>query len=131
MILGIDHIVIVVHDLDKAISDYSSLGFTVVPGGEHADGITHNALVAFADGAYLELVAFKQEAPQHFFYRPHGKEGMVTYALLPGNIEEDIAAARERGLEIEGPIPGGRVRPDGEHLKWQLGRPAAPELPFL
>jgi len=131
MILGIDHVVIVVHDLARASADYASLGFTVVPGGEHADGKTHNALVAFADGSYLELIAFRREAPDHFFYRPHGREGMITYALLPGDIEQDIAAARARGLDLDGPVPGGRLRPDGQRLEWQLGRPHTPDLPFL
>ena len=48
MLLGIDHIVIVVRDLDAAAQDYERLGFTVVPGGKHPVG-THNALIAFAD----------------------------------------------------------------------------------
>src|SRR5207249_370550 len=34
-----------------------ALGFTVVPGGVHAGGLTHNALIPFADGRYLELLA--------------------------------------------------------------------------
>ena len=59
MISAIDHIVILVHDLEAAVRDYTALGFTVVPGGEHADGRSRNALIAFADGSYLELIAFK------------------------------------------------------------------------
>jgi catechol 2,3-dioxygenase-like lactoylglutathione lyase family enzyme len=131
MILSIDHVVIVVHDLAQASADYASLGFTVVQGGEHADGRTHNALVAFSDGAYLELIAFKQPAPDHFFHRAHAREGFVTYALLPGNTQEDIASARTRGLDIKGPQPGGRLRPDGQRLEWQLGIPSTTDLPFL
>ena len=60
MITGIDHIVILVADLDRAQAEYAAAGFTVVPGGEHAGGLTHNALVAFADGTYLELLAFRR-----------------------------------------------------------------------
>ena len=65
MLKGIDHVVILVKNLDQAVADYTQLGFNVVPGGEHTDGATHNALVAFADGSYLELIAFKREAPEH------------------------------------------------------------------
>ena len=54
----IDHIVIVDRDLDEMVRQAESLGFTVVPGGEHAGGMTHNALIAFADGSYIELIAF-------------------------------------------------------------------------
>ena len=32
------------------------------PGGEHAGGVTHNALVCFADGSYLEIVAFRRSS---------------------------------------------------------------------
>ena len=52
MPLSIDHIVIAVADLDAAVRDYTALGFTVLPGGEHPRG-SRNALVVFADGAYL------------------------------------------------------------------------------
>lgn len=132
MILSIDHVVILVNDLEKAIADYTTLGFTVVPGGEHTDGATHNALVAFADGAYLELIAFKREAPEHRWWRYAATgEGLIDFALLPSAIAEDIAAIRERGLPMEGPFPGGRQRLDGQQIKWQTGSPPTRDLPFF
>ena len=45
MSLTLDHVVILVTDLGRAIEDYASLGFTVRRGGVHAVGATHNALV--------------------------------------------------------------------------------------
>jgi catechol 2,3-dioxygenase-like lactoylglutathione lyase family enzyme len=132
MIRAIDHIVILVADLDAAIADYTALGFTVTPGGEHTGGATHNALVVFADDTYLELIAFKRPAPEHHWYRYSALgEGLIDFALLPTTIESDLAAARERGLAIEGPFPGGRLRPDGQQVAWQTGRAPAPDLPFL
>ncbi len=132
MILSIDHIVILVNDLDTARADYEALGFTVVPGGEHTDGATHNVLIAFADGSYLELLAFKREAPAHRWwpYQATG-EGLIDFALLPGAIAEDIAAARQRGLEYTGPTSSGRQRPDGQQISWQIGLPPSYDLPFL
>jgi catechol 2,3-dioxygenase-like lactoylglutathione lyase family enzyme len=38
----LDHLVILVRDLDRAVRDYEGLGFTVTPGGKHADGLTRN-----------------------------------------------------------------------------------------
>ena len=132
MIGAIDHIVILVDDLAAAAADYTALGFTVTPGGEHTGGATHNALVVFADDAYLELIAFKRPAPEHHWYRHHALgEGLIDFALLPTAIEADLAAARERGLAIEGPVPGGRLRPDGQQVEWQTGRAMTPDLPFL
>lgn len=132
MITSIDHIVILVNDLAAATANYTALGFTVTPGGEHTGGATHNALVTFADGSYLELIAFRRAAPEHIWWRHVAAgEGIIDFALLPGAIADDIAAARARGLEIDGPFPGGRERPDGVRLEWQTGRPAAADLPFL
>jgi len=64
MFTGIDHVVILVQRLDDAIRTYQGLGFNVYPGGEHPGG-THNALVIFRDGAYLELIAFQQPDRPH------------------------------------------------------------------
>lgn len=133
MIGSIDHIVILVNELEQAIEDYTALGFTVVRGGDHPGGVTHNALVAFADGAYLELIAFKQPDQEHRWWLKgqRGGEGLVDYALLPGDIARDVAGAQARGLGLEGPAAGGRVRPDGQRIEWQTAHADASDLPFL
>ena len=132
MIRGIDHIVILVSDLAAASADYSALGFTVLPGGEHTVGATHNALVIFADDTYLELIAFKHPEPGHYWWRHSAAgEGLVDYALLPSAAAADIAAARARGVAYAGPTDGGRLRPDGQQVAWQLGMPPTGDLPFL
>lgn len=133
MSLVLDHVVILVADLEAAIVDYVGLGFTVQRGGTHADGATHNALVGFADGSYLELIAFLRPAPEHRWWRhaQRGHEGFIDFALLPASVGAVIEAARSRGLAYEGPHEGGRVRLDGQRLVWQTGTPPAPELPFL
>src|SRR5262249_12580966 len=74
MLQGIDHIVIAVPDLDRAAQSYASLGFTVVQGGRHPVG-THNALIGFADGAYIELIAFYEKNTQHKWWEPLQKGG--------------------------------------------------------
>jgi catechol 2,3-dioxygenase-like lactoylglutathione lyase family enzyme len=51
MKFALDHVVIAVGDLEQAIADYRSLGFTVVPGGRHPGRTSHNALIVFEDGA--------------------------------------------------------------------------------
>jgi catechol 2,3-dioxygenase-like lactoylglutathione lyase family enzyme len=133
MALVLDHIVILVRELEQAIADYTALGFTVQRGGTHADGATHNALVVFADGSYLELIAFLQSAPLHRWARAAegGYEGFVDFALLPAKVGAVIDAARTRGLAYQGPIAGGRVRPDGARLAWEIGTPPSADLPFL
>lgn len=133
MTLSLDHIVIAVADLDATFADYAKLGFTVIRGGEHANGITHNVLVVFQDGAYLELIAWKRPDPGMRWsdvFQASG-EGFVDHALLPDDIAAVVSGAQSRGLDIEDPQPGGRNRPDGERLEWQTARSPGSDVPFL
>ena len=134
MALPLDHIVIAVQDLEAAVADYRALGFQVAIGGRHPGRTSHNALVVFADGAYLEIIAWTAPAPEERWYRTlrdHG-EGLVDFALLPQSTSQALAEARGRGLDtLIGPVDGGRVRPDGAQLLWQTARHATPDLPFL
>lgn len=137
MITGIDHIVILVRELDTAMEDYARLGFTVARGGEHPGG-THNALIAFADGAYLELIAFK-EPDQSSTHPWHSAlafgEGLVALALGSSDLAADAAAIRARGLAVDEPSDGSRLRPDGVRVAWRsAGVGAGPrgcQRPFL
>lgn len=132
MVFSLDHVVIAVSDLEATIADYRALGFTVYPGGVHHGGVSHNALVIFADGAYFELIAYRQAAPDVRWWQVLSKagEGFADFALLPENAARDAAAARERGLDVVGPTAGGRVRLDGARLDWQIVRPKTTDLPF-
>jgi catechol 2,3-dioxygenase-like lactoylglutathione lyase family enzyme len=131
--LALDHVVIAVSDLEAAMADYRALGFTVVAGGSHPGRTSHNALVVFQDGSYLELIAWKSSNPAERWCVEHEKhgDGLMDFALLPDDTAAAIAAAKARGLELSGPIDGGRKRPDGVELKWQTGRQSTFDLPFL
>lgn len=133
MPLPLDHIVIAVHDLQQAIADYRSLGFTVTPGGDHPGRATHNALVVFQDGSYFELIAWKAPEEAHPWWPRLARfgPGIVDFALLPSSTPQVVAQALSRGLAYQPPVDGGRLRPDGVELRWQNARPATPDLPFL
>lgn len=138
MITGIDHVVILVGDLPGATRRYEELGFAVVAGGEHPGWGTENALVPLADGSYLELLAARDPAlaARHpLWQRPGGGlRGPGEYggfAVGSSDAGEDAAAIRGRGLALEGPLPGSRVRPDGRQVRWRLAFPKARELPFI
>jgi catechol 2,3-dioxygenase-like lactoylglutathione lyase family enzyme len=133
MPLKLDHIVIAVHDLERTIADYGALGFHVLRGGDHPGRATHNALVVFGDGSYFELIAWREASPGERWWQllqKHG-EGIVDFALLPRDTAATVADAKARGLLLEGPLDGGRVRPDGERLRWQTARSPSADLPFL
>jgi catechol 2,3-dioxygenase-like lactoylglutathione lyase family enzyme len=123
MLQGIDHIVIVVRELEAAAADYSALGFTVVRGGRHSGLNTHNALVAFADGCYFELIAFlaAPASHSHWWYEALQQGGgVVDFCARSDNIEDDAAVFRAAGAAIGAPFTMGRERPDGCRISWVL-----------
>lgn len=128
MSLRFDHAIILVHDLQKSIAHYQAQGFNAFFGGEHAGGKTHNALIVFADGSYLELLAPTSPALLNdidpndhtsFLFLLTQGEGLGGYALLSGGLEADVAAMQGRGLGVTLSSPNGRARPDGKMLRWR------------
>jgi hypothetical protein len=127
MISSIDHVVILVEDLDEGVRQYRDLGFTVTPGGKHPR-FTHNALVSFADGSYLELIAFWETADPTQDVEMHRwqnhlahRGGLIDYAVALAPLEDDLAAIQQRGIAVSGPHPGARSRPDGVQVAWKSG----------
>ena len=120
MIQGIDHLVIVVKDLDQAARDYRQLGFTVVPGGQHPVG-SHNVLISFQDGSYLEIIAFYRQAIDHRWWGPLAKgERLVDFCFQTDDLGGDTKKLQDAGVAINNPVPWSRKRPDGFELKWLL-----------
>lgn len=132
MIRGLDHIVLVVLDLATAVAEHRERGFTVTPGGEHAGGLTHNALVGFQDGSYLELIAFHDLAAARgkHSWAPVAERGggWADFALLSNDLQQDVTALGE--LVARPPEEGGRTRPDGLGIAWRVVRLVKP-LPFV
>lgn len=128
----LDHVVVLVKDLDSAVQTWSSQGFTPTPGGIHTDGQTHNALICFRDGSYLELLAFRVSTPSHRWARYLGYWGPIDLCLAVDDIRATVAHAREQGVNYTDPSEGGRERYDGVMLRW-LGAfpPEGSGLPFL
>ena len=124
----LDHVVYVARDLAAAVDDHKRQGYTVTPGGEHAGGVTHNALVCFADGSYLELVAFRRPDPTHRWWRHASSGGFADFALLSDDLAQDLSALKD--LVVREAAEGGRTRPDDVSLRWRAAFLRAP-LPFL
>ena len=135
MLKGIDHVVIVVADLDRAIASFEALGFTVVRGGRHTGLGTHNALIAFADGAYFELIAFRVPASTHRWFAAVSKGGGLTdFCMQTGDLDADAAIFKRAGTAVSEAFAMERERPDGYMLKWVLAvaePPSAGAVPFL
>jgi len=128
---GLDHVIIFVRDLETGASDFERAGFTVTPGGQHANGVTHNALITFADGTYLELIALVDPAApptDTWTARFQRGEGLVGYALRGHDLARAAEAVRQRGLAVSAPADNGRVRPDGQQIAWRTFSADEPSL---
>jgi catechol 2,3-dioxygenase-like lactoylglutathione lyase family enzyme len=111
----LDHVMIVVRDLEQAASTYRDLGFRVVDGGRHTGMGTHNKIVRFGLD-YLELLAvYSEEEASRFASRRaildfvRKGEGAFTYALAVRGLPADAPAGEDRE----------RRRPDGTVLRWR------------
>ncbi|KAH8114103.1 glyoxalase-like domain-containing protein [Phellopilus nigrolimitatus] len=136
----------------ETIEGWQKLGFKVIPGGKHADGLTENALVILSDSTYLELISFTHPpeyyplgSPERTARDAHSwaskAPGWIDFAFLgfgtanpAHSFEPDVdladvineRAAREgSGAVYERTVPGGRTRPDGQELRWRITAPNA------
>jgi hypothetical protein len=116
------------------VTGFTGLGFTVEPGGRHARG-THNALIGFADGTYVELLGFHEPGVDHRWWAPLQRGGgLVDYSLGTDDLAADAAAFRRAGVAMEDRGAGERTRPDGYRLEWTVAVPPRAEggvAPFL
>jgi len=133
--LKLDHVIIAVSGLDPAVEDYRALSFTVIYGGRHASGSTHNALVCFQDGTYLELLAPTGDPAQpgatDFSPLLAQGEGLVGYALLAQNLLAEAEDLRSRGVSVGAVSEGRRLRTDGIELSWRTASIDSGMSPFL
>ncbi len=128
MTLYFDHAIILVNDLQVGIDHYKSRGFNPFFGGVHAGGKTHNSLIVFEDGTYLELLAptspellqnLNPADRSNFLFLMVQGEGLGGYALFSDDLAADVAAMQSRGLAVTLNPSNGRARPDGQQLRWR------------
>jgi hypothetical protein len=135
MLIGIDHVVIAVADLDAATAAVEvRLRLSPGGGGRHEGQGTHNRLFWLGD-SYLELMGiFDAALAQKSWWGSHvltvlaqGEAGYAALALRSDDLDADIGRFRERSSPISDPAPGERVRPDGEIVRWRIGHLPAPD----
>lgn len=133
----VDHIAIVVPDLDAAVERYTRLGFTVTLGGQHLTA-TANALVPFQDGSYFELVGFRYPPEDPVEVDWYGLlergGGLAAFCLGVPALDPILAQIRAAGGVYGDAVPEGRTRPDGVRVSWKIAVPEGERrwgLPFL
>jgi glyoxalase-like protein len=109
-ILGADHVVVTVRDLDAAAAQWKKLGFTISPRGTHSPQMgTGNYTIMFSED-YLELLGVLHETEQNKPTRDFlkNREGIERTAFTTDNAAAGAAELKARGLEPLGPVHFGR-----------------------
>ena len=137
MSLRIDHVTIAGSQLGPLEQAFTGLGLKPAYGGPHSNGITHMALLSFADGSYVELISTLEPGQTSPLWHTHiaGDGGPCAWAVEVDDVAAEAARLAALGVPVRGPLYLNRQRPDGVLVEWDLaflgsGEPGA-TLPFL
>jgi len=117
-VIGIDHAVVMVKDLDKAAETWKRLGFTISPRGTHSAHMGSGNYTIMLDPDYMELLgvltATEHNAPARAFLDKRG-EGIERIAFTAVDSTAGAEEIRARGYAPIGPIDFERpvTMPDG------------------
>jgi catechol 2,3-dioxygenase-like lactoylglutathione lyase family enzyme len=103
-VAGIDHVVICVHDLERARATYARLGFGLTPRGHHTLGSQNHCIMFGRD--YIELLAVPRPHPanQYFTDFLSSGDGLAAIALASDDADAAHAAFRHAGIEAAAPV---------------------------
>jgi catechol 2,3-dioxygenase-like lactoylglutathione lyase family enzyme len=100
-VLGIDHVFLLVRDLDGAAERWRRLGFKVSPKGRHSEhkGTANHTIML--EGQYVELLGVVRATPDNEPQRAalaRGEEGLAAVACRIDDVREAVAALGEIGI---------------------------------
>jgi hypothetical protein len=116
-VIGIDHAVVVVGDLDKAAENWKRLGFTVAPRGTHSAAMGTGNYTVMLDPDYFELLGVLTQTDHNVPTRAFlaKREGIERIALTAIDSAAGAEEIRARGFAPLGPTDFERpvTMPDG------------------
>lgn len=134
VLAGLDHVIIASADPDADADELERrLGLRATGGGRHDAHGTFNRLFWLGD-SYVELmgvfdadVAGDSWWGAHMLARLAAGGGYAGLALASDDLAGEVARLRELGSPISDPVPGQRLRSDGDVVRWSIGRLPAPD----
>jgi Glyoxalase-like domain len=119
-----DHLILGCSDLELGIDYIEKLsGYRAAVGGSHPSRGTRNALLKLDRHLYLEILApdpTQDRLTWHQELVTLGQPRLVGWAQRAGKLDDLAANYRRRGIEVIGPVPGSRMLPNGESLRWTV-----------
>jgi catechol 2,3-dioxygenase-like lactoylglutathione lyase family enzyme len=129
-VVGLDHAVILVRNLDRARDTYERLGFTLTPRGHHSLGSQNHCIMFGRD--YLELMALPPEPPPAFRYFADflaRREGVGALALATDDAVAVHAALAQAGIVADPPLALSRPVADLGEARFTLVQLSPAETP--
>jgi catechol 2,3-dioxygenase-like lactoylglutathione lyase family enzyme len=134
---GVDHVVVLVRELDAAAATYRRLGFTVAPRGTHSAHMGTGNHCVMLQHDYFELLGVVAPAEANASWRAllETREGMTAVALRAHDAEKGAAEIAARGAATAPVQRFGRPvdLPDGTRTEtrfqtFHIAEPPAPGL---
>jgi hypothetical protein len=119
----VDHLLLGVADREAGIRWVEErTGVRAVIGGSHPGVGTCNALLSLGDRQYLEIIAPDPEqtqlAARYQILKTLNTPRLITWAAATHDAAATAKRFRAAGLDVLGPNPGSRQRPDGKLMRW-------------
>ncbi len=94
-VTGLDHVIVLVDDLDRGEASMAALGFRPTPRGHHSEEMgTANATVVLRDGTYFEVLGLVAETDANRAIRAGLAERRNLFGLAMKTDDADAAQAR-------------------------------------
>ena len=112
-VIGADHAVVAVRDLDAAAEQWRRLGFTVSPRGTHSAQMGSGNYTIVFDADYIELLGVLAETPLNAATRAFlaKREGLERVAFTAVDSAAGVEELKARGIAATGPVDFGRPVP--------------------
>ncbi len=103
-LLGVDHVVILINDIDAAQAAWSRLGFNLTPRGFHSIGTRNHCMMFGSD--YVELLSLVTPHPvtQYFSEFLAGGDGAAAFAFSTDDSLACWESLRAAGIEADAPV---------------------------
>ncbi|WP_137178469.1 VOC family protein [Roseomonas sp. AR75] len=112
-VIGLDHVVIAVRDLDAAAKSWEALGFTMSPRGTHSAHMGSGNYTMMLGDDYMELLGVLVPTDHNAGLRAflEGREGLDRAAFTATDAAAGAEEVRARGFAATGPVAFGRPVP--------------------
>lgn len=105
-VIGLDHVVVAVRDLDASARDWSALGFTISPRGLHSAHLGSGNYTIMFGSDYIELLGIVTPTEHNAGTRAFldGREGIERSAFTAVDATKGVAELHSKGIAATGPL---------------------------